>query len=150
VYVAGYCFEDRFTTTGRYGNPIPRYPALWKNSDTVLPLDLLPGSDWGTAMSVFAAGENVYVAGYVVSGDNYTAVVWENGIPKKLVETPNTNSQARAVYVYDGAVYAAGVVYTANTWEMVVWKDGEILYNIPNPATSPRQSYPKSIFVTNK
>jgi hypothetical protein len=78
----------------------------------------------GAVYSLYASGNDVYVAGYI--GD--TAKVWKNGVVTNLFE-PNRSTQANAVFVSGTDVYVAGVStsrLTDKVWTSFprLWKNG--------------------------
>jgi hypothetical protein len=79
------------------------------------------GMSW--AMSVFASGPDVYVAGfegwYGASYDR--ATLWTNGSAKRLSDGP---SQAYSVHVSGGNVYVAGIEYEGGGQRATLWTNG--------------------------
>ena len=92
---------------------------LWKNGE---PIRLSDGTGNAEARSVYVAGDDVYVAGYMIFGSNPIAVVWKNGT---AVPLSTRSSNAGSVYVNGGLVYVAGEefikAYTAS-----LWRDGTL------------------------
>jgi hypothetical protein len=98
VYVAG-CTGEPYG--GEEGGP---YRArLWKNG---VQQELQNSSNADSmAGSVFVSGDDVYVAGWVVSGDGYRATLWKNGVATQL---SNNSSTAWSVFVSGSNVYVSG------------------------------------------
>ena len=117
VYVTGY--EQ---ITNEDGGIIGRIPKFWKNGVLQNLSD-----EHGTPMyfnSVFVDGGNVYVAGSAGTADEYFAILWKNGVAKKLINTSNLNKNdiAYSVYETNGDVYIA-------CWRGL-WKNEEIISDI--------------------
>jgi hypothetical protein len=65
-------------------------PVYWKNGiQNILPLN---GATYGSSLSIFVSGYDIYVAGYTSDG----AVYWKNGIETVLSSQGNANS----IYVH--------------------------------------------------
>jgi hypothetical protein len=105
----------------------PRYAILWKNGE---PNYLSDGSRCASPSSVFALGEDVYVAGVemnyyfdkrewktVFYGHN--AVLWKNG-QRLHLEGSEGDSSASQVFVHGDNVYVGGRIGK----DAVVWKNG--------------------------
>jgi len=114
---------------------------LWTNG---VPKPLSDGVTPAAAAGLAVSGNDVYVAGWIWTGE-YTsnAVYWKNGVDAALA-TPSVATgfyQAQAVVVDGGDVYVAGTVNSAP----VVWKNGVINY-----LTAPyAQGYPSCICILN-
>jgi len=99
---------------------------LWKNG---VAQRLTDGASDSYAMSVFVAGENVYVAGVYESHPNaqgnwvLEATLWKNGSPQTLSE--NCYGVAFSVFVSGKDVYVAGREESAEGTFATLWKNGE-------------------------
>lgn len=76
------------------------------------------------AMSVYASGSDVYVAGTgrITSSRNNAALLWKNGFGKILTDGTNP-TQAASVYVSGDDVYVAGNVSENNINIATYWKN---------------------------
>jgi len=114
---------------GHEGNGANQVAKLWVNGIPQI-LSEIPNDTY--ALSVFVAGENVYVAGREsTAGVNSKATLWVNGSPQYLTDG-STPSSANSVFVDDGNVYVAGFeVNSENISVAMLWKNGE-----PHPLTN--------------
>lgn len=95
--------------------------AYWVNGIR-MPLEL--GSQTGVGLAVAAAGNEVYVAGWMgPPGENGAATLWRNGVASSLVSDRTFHSVATAVAVSGGDVYVAGV-RVGDPHVAMVWKNG--------------------------
>jgi hypothetical protein len=109
IYVAGFQFVQNKIAT------------LWENDK---PIQLTDGTKDAAALSVYAANNNTYVAGYENNGIQNIAKIWTNGIAKNLSD--GTKSVvANAVFVAGNDVYVAGVETdnANNTTKAKLWKN---------------------------
>jgi len=72
-----------------------------------------------TASSVFVSGNDVYVAGNVHEKGSYAAILWKNGVVKKLTDGKNY-AGANSVFVFGNDIYVAG--YDGRV--AILWKNG--------------------------
>jgi len=98
---------------------------VWKNGTGQ---NLTDGTNSAEALSVFASGSDVYVAGYesVPDGIFYykIAKIWKNGVAQVLTDSTH-DAEAYFVYVTGGDVYAVG--YRSNDQYndvATLWKNG--------------------------
>jgi len=145
--------------------------ALWVNGGvTPLVLPIPDGCNGATAMAVAVNGTTVYIVGYSLfdnpgNGEPRSAATqWTVNVagatPAVTATTLFVNdlsgrydSEADAVYVYNGKVNVAGFVYdhnnpTANQqWKIVTWRNGLKVIEWGNPQASWSQSnIPTAIF----
>ena len=94
---------------------------LWKNGAAQY---LTNGTSNAWVRSVFASGNDVYVAGV----DNDVATLWKNGVKQNLTfKAGSTSSRATSVFVSDGDVYVLGDEYTNDGRQVgVLWKNGKV------------------------
>jgi len=102
----------------------------------------------GQAMSVFASGGDVYVAGYDMPSEQVASTLWKNGAPQTLAPTVHgADAFAESVFVSGGDVYVAGAEValgpTARTVHAVLWENG-IAHRIGGPG----ESEARSVFVS--
>ena len=93
---------------------------FWQNGK---PTALTDGNREATAISVYVAGNDVYVVGYEKDEkEHFVPMLWKNGKPTVLtVKDGSENAAARSVYVVGNDVYIAG-------WDdksAILWKNGE-------------------------
>jgi hypothetical protein len=123
VYLAGFSTNNR--------------AALWTNG-TIGPF---LSARTSRAFSVYASGDDVYVAGYENIGGNDRATYWKN---REAVQLSTARSGARSILVSGNDVYVAG--HEADSGDhATVWKNGTAtrLNNVYN-----RSTYAYSVFVS--
>ena len=110
VYVAEYDFSNKISF-------------LWVNG--VVQQLLVDGLSKIQAMSVYASGSDVYVAGngQGESSSSGAAFLWKNGVGKILTDGTNV-TQATSVYVSGDDVYVSGSVKENNIYIATFWKNG--------------------------
>ena len=117
IYIAGF----EINSSNRY---IARY---WKDGVATV---LTNGTQNAEASSIYAVGNDVYVAGYESNGTKTVAKLWKNGVPTNLSNGTN-DAAANAVLVNNNNLYVAG--YESNGTKKVakLWKNG-VAQNISN------------------
>jgi len=93
---------------------------FWQNGK---PTALTDGNREATAISVYVAGNGVYVVGYEKDEkEHFVPMLWQNGKPTVLtIKDGSENAAARSVYVVGNDVYIVG-------WDdksAILWKNGE-------------------------
>ena len=138
VYVAGF-----FTDPDNYGL---RIPSLWKNGLMHKEYEVGDYFSYGTARSVFALGQDVYVTGFLT--DNWEAVgmLWKNNETQILPDV-SEYAAAMSVTVSGSDVYVAGYDLDPDTWgyRALVWKGVELSYLEQGDAY---ETYARSVFVS--
>jgi hypothetical protein len=114
VYVAGYGRKENGKTVA----------TLWMNGK----VQHLSDRD-ACANSVYASGNNLYVAGYERNekGNYYVTALWKNGHIERLSDGRD-HSIARSSFVYQNDIYVAG----QDGCNLALWKNGikhDISYN---------------------
>lgn len=117
IYIAGF----EINSSNRY---IARY---WKDGTAIV---LTNGTQDAEASSIYAVGNDVYVAGYESNGTKKVAKLWKNGVATNLSNGTN-DAAANAVLVNNNNLYVAG--YESNGSKKVarLWKNG-VAQNISN------------------
>ena len=85
-----------------------------------------PNNNFGEVCSVFASGNDLYIAGMVETTNQMInhAVYWKNGVETVLTGSA-TNTFACSIYIYENDVYVAGYEYNAGQPKSAVyWKNG--------------------------
>ena len=80
----------------------------------------VPEGAGSRANAVYVDGEDVYVAGYYLSGTERRAVYWRNG---EMTELSTVDSEATGIVIAAGEVYVSGLL-RGNPGEGVYWRDG--------------------------
>jgi hypothetical protein len=84
-----------------------------------------PVQDYGRVGSLFADGDDIYMASYTTSGGSYL-YYWKNGTRFPMEKTEGTRfAEANDIYVHDGHVYVVGIAsgYDPGVWTEL-WIDG--------------------------
>jgi hypothetical protein len=116
VYAAGYMVEPA---------TLKFVAVLWKNGE--MQKLSQPGAGFASAWSVFASGDDVYVAGQ--EGDKHYdwgthAMLWKNGVETVLDDNP-LPTIAASVFVSDGDVYVVGPGANERYNDVgILWKNG--------------------------
>jgi hypothetical protein len=82
-------------------------------------------ADYPNTTSIFAAGSDVYVAGYESTTlGSVVAIYWKNGAPVFLSTDSLSGSIAYSVFVSGSDVYIAGYQNINNYSRAMLWKNG--------------------------
>lgn len=100
-----------------------RRAVYWKNGKMEY---LTDGSSDALAYCILAAGDDVYIGGYVQPANKQggIATVWKNGVAQNLTDG-TTLAKVNALYFDNGTLYAAGAEKVPDgRWKGVLWTDG--------------------------
>lgn len=94
---------------------------LWRNGTLS---SITNSSSGANAVTVFVAGNDVYVAGFESNGFFNVPKVWKNGTGSSFLFGNFTSGVINAVFVKGTDIYAAGYLSNGTTGYAVVWKNG--------------------------
>jgi hypothetical protein len=120
---------------------------VWKNGSVLYHLN--DGKDYCQPQSIFASGDDIYVAGEY--GD--AALVWKNGQVLWRLSAGGERPEANSIFILDGDVYVAGrdsfsqPKAKVRKSVAVIWKNGQVLYRL-SEGKDVQSSVAQSIFVS--
>jgi uncharacterized protein YjdB len=110
---------------------------LWKNGEIYMDLqDYDTDTAYGEATSVTVSGDDVYVAGYMMTWDaGRVPRLWKNGVEQYMENVGDNGANVWRVVVSGDDVYAAGCTFNSIYQPTgVLWKNGEVATIIDRPS----------------
>jgi hypothetical protein len=134
LYITGTYASPIYTRVRGYDSVISQtaFGACWKNGIPVKLMTAKPSVAF-TNLSTCVLGNDVYVAGTVVTSDSANhsqeaqAAYWKNGAAFYLGQ-PGDGFEASGIYVSGNDVYVAGISTIAKTGSPFYWKNSNLVY----------------------
>ncbi|HMY43106.1 MAG: hypothetical protein K1X26_05145 [Chitinophagales bacterium] len=109
---------DDLYFAGDYTTP-QSYPSIWKNGNR----EQLPGGI-GSVSDLLVTNTDVLAVGYVVTGSQYAAAFWKNGVLTKLNEGFSYTANSIAQAGYDTYIAGSGKAGVNDPLLALIWKNG--------------------------